>query len=82
MNDDIMQAAARAYEFASSDDLPASQHGLRAAVSRALKMQREEIAQAIEGRIHTWSGMSDQAKAGNEHLRQAARIAREHGKES
>jgi hypothetical protein len=42
----------------------------------------EEIAQAIEARIRTRAGMSDQAKDGNEHLRQAARIARNHAKES
>jgi hypothetical protein len=42
----------------------------------------EEIAAAIDGRIKTWEGMGEQAEAGNEHLRQAARIAREHGKES
>jgi hypothetical protein len=39
----------------------------------------ESIAREIEGRIRVWPGMSQQAEAGNEHLRQAARIAREVG---
>lgn len=82
MDEKIMEAAMRAYEYASNDDHSVSYHGLRAAVSRALQIQREEIATAIESRIRTWEGISDQAQAGNENLRQAARIARQHGEES
>lgn len=81
MDDRIMQAAVRAYEYATDDDA-ISQRGLRAAVSRALDIQREEIAVAIEARIRTWPGAGDHVETGNEHLRQAARIAREYGKES
>lgn len=47
--------------------------------SRLSAVVAEAIAREIEGRIRVWPGMSQQAEARNEHLRQAARIAREAG---
>lgn len=51
-------------------------------IAAAVRAQvAEEIAQAIEDRDVSWPGMSDQAKASNETLRFAARIARQHSGE-
>lgn len=76
MDDPIMQAAVRAYEYATSDDDSIPLRGLRAAVSVALEIQREEIAAAIEAAAWGNDDRYDQA------IDRAAEIAREHGKES
>lgn len=65
------EAALSAYEYASSDDLPPSHHGLRAAVRRALAVQREEIAKAIEADKVDGEWVYDRC----------AGIARQYGKE-
>lgn len=56
---------------------PLVRDAYRGAVERRLSaVIAEAIAREIEARVHVWPGMSQQAEAGNEHLRQAARIAR------
>jgi chromosome segregation and condensation protein ScpB len=84
MTDEIMQAAVLAYEFAS--DEPVSERALRAAVSRALRMQREEIADAVDEEAARLRGVPFRGgKVGFEHIQgmeAAAQFIRDHGRES
>ena len=74
--DQAFEAALSAYEYASGDDLPPSHHGLRAAVRRALEVQREEIAQAIEAAAN-----ADVVPPARKVALACAEVAREYGKD-